>query len=369
MIRVKCSASQIIMASIKMVSGFFQDKRNPEIMKTEPEASSETTMVTEVHGEKNALETTANIHFDESTLVEIFEEEEEAGTVFDVGPVETAYLLLEVTEADIRDIEKPLFLTEEEEDELDPHATNLQWPARVGDLQHLVGPVRAKTRLQLTPLSGGKSIMREQLKALFEKEISDVELGSMAWLLGFWLGGGYRASSLFALNREDVDVNSTLEEYGRIWGMELSMKFPEGTKGATGGLYKILPTRRVLTTGNQFWKVVTSLGFRVDKQKNFPLIYAYDENIVRESLIAGLIDSDGYVDKRPYFYASITAIYVPLKDGIVAVCRSLGLNMSASLHLSTSLKLAFMFRTHSTASSLPASTSKYSSLFYPGAAA
>lgn len=112
--------------------------------------------------------------------------------------------------------------------------------------------------------------------------------------------------------------------------MELSMKFPEGTKGATGGLYKILPTRRVLTTGNPFWKVVTSLGFRVDKQKNFPLIYAYDENIVRESLIAGLIDSDGYVDKRPYFYASITAIHVPLKDGIVAVCRSLGLNMSAS---------------------------------------
>ncbi|CUS20577.1 LAQU0S01e09802g1_1 [Lachancea quebecensis] len=179
MIKVKYSASQIIMVSIKMVSGFFQDRSDPEVMKVEPEASSETTVVTEVHAEKSVFETWANIHFDESNLLEVLGEVKETGSVLDVGSVETADLFSEITEADIREIDS-LFLTEEGEDELGPHATNLQWPARVRNLRDLVGPVRAKTRLQLTPLSGGRSIMREHLKVLFEKEIRDMELGSMA---------------------------------------------------------------------------------------------------------------------------------------------------------------------------------------------
>lgn len=70
------------------------------------------------------------------------------------------------------------------------------------------------------------------------------------------------------------------------------------------------------------------LPLLVNRGKNFPSIYAFDENIVREALIAGLIDSDEFVQKHNILTVSIPSMYIPTKCGIFTVCRLLGLNVS-----------------------------------------
>ncbi|CAG99868.1 uncharacterized protein KLLA0_E18415g [Kluyveromyces lactis] len=98
--------------------------------------------------------------------------------------------------------EPPLFRMQKSSD-----AHNISWSAEVIRIDKLHEPIRQKTRIQLSAVNKQTSFMRTQLESLFNKPISDRELGALAWLLGFWLGDGYRRCSMFALNKEDHDVN------------------------------------------------------------------------------------------------------------------------------------------------------------------
>lgn len=286
LIRITCSSSQVLMVSSRLVSGLYLERVNPAVPKVKNQAEAcETTLGgSETSIEDDYLDL---LSADEDTIAEIEE--------VDDGRIST-----------------------------------LEWPAKVGDFDTMISNVRFRTRLQLLPFTFVQPIMRKQLSEMLNRDVSAAELGSMAWLLGFWLGDGYKQHAVFALNKEDHDVNSTLEKYGEIWGLRLKIKPDENSKKAVGTLHKITPTRNLLTKGNIFWEVVMKLHFQVNQKKNFPSIHAFDENIVRESLIAGLIDSDGFVQKQNVLTASIASVYVPIKSGIVTVCRSLGLNVSVS---------------------------------------
>ena len=163
-INLRASEDQVIMTSSKMVAGIFLENQNP----AKP-----------LNDRRNAATATAAV--DDLTL----------------------------------------FVSEEEEGNLtDDHISIFNWPARISELNLLNKNTRLRTRLYLSPFEYNRPIMRKELETLFQKSITTEELASMAWLLGFWLGDGHKRDPYFAINREDVDVNSTLEEYGKIWGME-----------------------------------------------------------------------------------------------------------------------------------------------------
>lgn len=302
LIRITCSSSQLVMVSSRLVSGLYLERVNPAVPRVKNRADETVSSETTVGSSESSFDNMEDDYLDLS-----FEDDEG------------------ITIADIEEVQD-----QQEQKTNDGRISTLQWPAKVGDFDTMISNVRYRTRLQLLPFTFVKPIMRKQLSEILMREVTVPELGSMAWLLGFWLGDGYKRHAMFALNKEDHDVNSTLARYGQIWGLTLKIKPDKNSKGAKGSLHKVTPTRNLLTTGNPFWEVVMKLRFQVNKEKNFPSIYAFDENLVRESLIAGLIDSDGYVQKKNVFTASIASVYIPIKCGIVTICRSLGLNVSVS---------------------------------------
>ncbi|QEU61439.1 hypothetical protein KDRO_E03170 [Kluyveromyces lactis] len=311
MIRLRCSGSQGLMLSNRMVEGMFQDRRNPEERLLEPSVipASDTTVDsddTAVDENDGSVPTSDIVVIDEEPDnsddsgvydIELNDEEDPEEDINDFRLTERVKdygsqavldseqeihdkmqegLLRAQTEDLAISDEPPLFRMQKSSD-----AHNMSWPAEVIRIDKLHEPIRQKARIQLSAVNKQISIMRAQLESLFNKPISDRELGAMAWLLGFWLGDGYRRGSIFALNKEDHDVNSTLKRYGEIWGLSMRMVNCTENLGTTAYLF-IKPGKvRLLTTGNPFWNVVKNLEFIVDKKKNFPKKYSYDEPLVR----------------------------------------------------------------------------------------
>lgn len=262
-IKITCSSSQVVMVSSRLVSGLYLERVNPAVPKvknqTEELLSCETTLAcSETSIEDGYLDM---LCADEDTIAEIEE--------VDDGRIST-----------------------------------LEWPAKVGDFDTMISNVRFRTRLQLLPFTFVHPIMRKQLSEMLNRDVSAAGLGSMAWLLGFWLGDGYKRHVVFALNKEDHDVNSKLNTFtlidvvlslkdleqesnssgnsstentstqsvgvsstsGNLGGstvgtirrssmekLTLKIRPDQNTMGALGSLHKVTPTRNLLIIGNTFW--------------------------------------------------------------------------------------------------------------------
>ncbi|SCU78660.1 LANO_0A03576g1_1 [Lachancea nothofagi CBS 11611] len=214
----------------------------------------------------------------------------------------------------------------------------VEWECEIGDLKYLINDIRASTRLLLYPIPFEIPTLKPWLQRTFEREVSDRELEAMSWMLGFWIGDGCRAGALFALNMEDNDVNGMLEENAKIWGMSY-----EKRKYANSGLsaFAALHTPKADGKGrnwnvkNPFVAVLRGLKFYknglLNGPKNIPEFMRVDQLLVRKCFMAGLIDSDGYSSVADDFLsAKVSSVYPPIRDGILFICRSLGLNVSVS---------------------------------------
>lgn len=67
----------------------------------------------------------------------------------------------------------------------------------VGDLRHLNKDVLASSTLVVSPLSFERPVMLPWLKEKFQRDVTLKELEGMAWLLGFWIGDGYRRAQVY----------------------------------------------------------------------------------------------------------------------------------------------------------------------------
>ncbi|QLL31950.1 hypothetical protein HG536_0C01180 [Torulaspora globosa] len=209
------------------------------------------------------------------------------------------------------------------------------WQCEAGDLVEYVNKKRqAGTRMILQPFSIEIPVLGPWLQQCFGRNITAGQLEAMAWLLGFWIGDGCREGAKFALNSEDDDVNTRLEENAKVWGMTLRMWYGEGRK-ASGFLHTYTGAERLWNVNNPLVKVLEGLRFyengkRKDR-KNVPLFMRTEEIVVREAFLAGLIDSDGYCDIQDgSIRVIIPTAYPPIRDGMRSIGRSLGLNVSTS---------------------------------------
>ncbi|MCQ5086576.1 hypothetical protein NE685_12520, partial [Cutibacterium acnes] len=67
-----------------------------------------------------------------------------------------------------------------------------------------------------------------------------------------------------------------------------------------------------------------------DGVKNIPSFLSTDNIGTRETFLAGLIDSDGYVTDEHGIKATIKTIHTSVRDGLVSLARSLGLVVSVN---------------------------------------
>ena len=197
--------------------------------------------------------------------------------------------------------------------------------------------------------------------------MADADAGKMAWLLGFWVGDGNYSQSVFSVDPEDTELVARVDEYGKAFGLETTTaqyrrfqedRLPLGELDANAAADAALQDpaakqidkdavhclsiqlrgpgfhgqcgKRNLNTNNVFWSMVLETGVRGPSdgdRKIVPEWLMIEALDVREHFIAGLIDSDGWVNKDDPS-ATVKTIYPQVRDGLVQLARSLGLRVT-----------------------------------------
>ncbi|GCE98822.1 H(+)-transporting V1 sector ATPase subunit A [Zygosaccharomyces mellis] len=159
---------------------------------------------------------------------------------------------------------------------------------------------------------------------------------ALSYLLGLWIGDTMSQRAAFSVGSEDSPVLVRVAEYADVLGLTAEYKerkvprtaktvhlFPKTTRGQ--GI------RRDLNTNNPLWHAIVDLGYLEDGTKNIPSYLVSDSICHRETFLAGLIDSAGYVREEPVLSATIKTMHKSVMEGTVAVARSLGLAVSADI--------------------------------------
>jgi len=141
------------------------------------------------------------------------------------------------------------------------------------------------------------------------------------YLLGLWLGDGSQGKTEFTL--EDKEIIDYLVEYGENNRLYTTFNDKPNCNAITIRLKK-----RKGILKNWFTNELRRLG--IFKSKDIPDDYIYTSRKNRLKLLAGLIDTDGYYDKR-YNRIEIIQSRKCLAVKIVYIARSLGIKTSYNI--------------------------------------
>lgn len=141
------------------------------------------------------------------------------------------------------------------------------------------------------------------------------------YFLGLWLGDGHTRQ--LGITTMDDEVLTHVTIIAQQWGLKIRIHDQEHTKASS---YCLTSS----AARNPLYAAMRQLGFleysqggikRVDA-KYIPNIYLCNSREVRLKLLAGLIDTDGYLGHNGY---EVTQKNERLADDLVYLCRSLGL--------------------------------------------
>lgn len=165
-----------------------------------------------------------------------------------------------------------------------------------------------------------------------ELEYKEVSLDP--YLLGLWLGDGFNDNSLILVNtKEDIEISNFIKQYAKDNDYSLSIN---KTKSDVCKKYTLKrPLRQSHLNGNSVKnKFMDSLReYSLFKNKHIPTDYLNNSREVRLKMLAGLIDSDGYLsyENNSYTY-EIGMAKKDLLDDIIMLSRSLGYRANSKHH-------------------------------------
>ena len=139
------------------------------------------------------------------------------------------------------------------------------------------------------------------------------------WVLGTWLGDGTAGASEFT--SVDPEIISGLDEYASSVGLVMKRNMKNGVDGIK---YYIGKGNRAYGP-NIFRRTLCDLG--VFKSKHIPDIYKHNNVDIRYEVLAGLLDTDGYLGKSSYEFSQSLA-HERLFDDVRELVHSLGLTMT-----------------------------------------
>jgi hypothetical protein len=151
------------------------------------------------------------------------------------------------------------------------------------------------------------------------------------YLVGLWLGDGHKDGA--AITKNDTEIHAYCEEIATQHGLTIRKHVdPRNgvvtchfTSGALGGA-----GRNPLRT---FFKTCV-----VDGEKRIPREYLINSEPVRLNLLAGLLDTDGYLGNN---YYEITMKDVGLRDDVLFLARSLGFAAYSTIKWATIKSIGF----------------------------
>jgi DNA gyrase/topoisomerase IV subunit B len=149
------------------------------------------------------------------------------------------------------------------------------------------------------------------------------------YVLGLWLGDGCHTGNGFAINaRDDPEILEYLEN----WGLENDAKFKQTGKNRVAYCISSLsksgkaPLKKLL------------LKYNLIKNKHIPKEYLINSREVRLKVLAGLIDSDGYVSRdgtRISISQGMFHNHDNLAKDIIYLTRSLGFMCRSTINKTT----------------------------------
>lgn len=162
----------------------------------------------------------------------------------------------------------------------------------------------------------------------------------LSYLMGLSAGDAYSKSAVFSIHEEDVQLHKRIADYGNALDLDCTIvKHQDELENSIS-----LRSREVcgnglgrhLNTNNPFFAALKHFG--LSDSKNVPEFLVTEKIAYREHFLAGLVDSDGYVKKEPMPCATIKTIHESVRDGVIAVARSLGIRASVDTTKSTAIQ-------------------------------
>ena len=144
------------------------------------------------------------------------------------------------------------------------------------------------------------------------------ELPLRPYLYGLWLGDGHLSGLHFTINNKDTEIVTYLHRWAIMYGFQVR---EDEQKGEC--------TRYDLTLGTSNSKKYDELNFLKQFRGHGKYIdrrYLINAKFVRLQVLAGLIDTDGYLCGDTCY--EIATKYLRLRDDILFLCRSLGFHVS-----------------------------------------
>ena len=145
--------------------------------------------------------------------------------------------------------------------------------------------------------------------------LPSAELPIDPYVLGAWLGDGYKANSSISLGVHKAQIVSEMERRG------YSLNVVPSSVNETCSAFTIRPP-----DGVPLMVKLRDVGML--SNKHIPVIYLRASETQRWDLLRGLIDTDGHV--APNGFVEIISVLPRLADDIVELCRSLGLKVGWS---------------------------------------
>jgi hypothetical protein len=146
-------------------------------------------------------------------------------------------------------------------------------------------------------------------------DYSEQDLCFDPWLLGLWLGDGTQLKPQITTADQEIveEMKTIVYKYGLQVNKVGNTKYAYGFSAGKSGIAQC----------NHFRNFLREMG--LNQEKHIPDIFKFNSREVRLSVLAGLVDSDGYLEKNKAGYAfTMTKKNERLVTDIVEVARSLG---------------------------------------------
>jgi len=127
----------------------------------------------------------------------------------------------------------------------------------------------------------------------FENETLPID----PYFLGMWLGDGTSRELRLTVHRDDWEIIKYCEDYVARFDLGVSVCSKEGVYAYDVGFPK-----RTNVLKNELWQVFKRLG--LDNDKHIPYQYLVAGEDARLAMLAGLIDSDGYMNNNGYEFCN-----------------------------------------------------------------
>ena len=164
-------------------------------------------------------------------------------------------------------------------------------------------------------------------------DFDNQELPIDPYWMGLWLGDGNSRTQSICVGDKDVEIASFLERWNEEQGLFLRKEDGMGCK-----MYHF--SSRIGSGGLSSNKILDTLrSLNLIQNKHIPEIFYKNSEANRLALLAGLIDSDGYVDKNGS--VSFANVNKKLAEDVLRLARSLGFRASLTTGLKSITKINY----------------------------